>query len=142
MAAATPLLETRTVSAPRRRPERVTDRRRDLRHHLDATRVQGRLRAVLSRRGASVAMADAAVGESVKTKEFPLKGEACYSKDIQWGTTGVDHTVEREFHTIFCDKAFPPPCAAAPVNIPLKDPSTQLPFERGEQATAHGDPSR
>ena len=39
------------------------------------------------------AMADAAVGEILKTKSFPLAGEKCYSPtDIQWGKVGIDHT--------------------------------------------------
>ena len=104
---------------PVKRSEKPAERDIDLRHRIDASRVRDRLRARVN--DAYVAMADAAVAEILKNKAFPLKGEACYSKDnIQWGTTGVDHTAEQrrqmealidEYHSIFCDEAFPPPCA-------------------------------
>ena len=93
------------------------------------------------------AMADAAVGEILKTKSFPLAGEKCYSPtDIQWGKVGIDHTAEQrrvmerlidEYADVFSDEAFPAPCACEPVDIPLKDAGSKLPFDKVTEWKPH-----
>lgn len=130
-----------------RRPPRAHLGKQARRDHARRSekRVTNRLRARLD--DALVAMADATLGEILKTKKFPLKGEVCHSKaDITWGETNTAHTAEQraametlvdEYSDVFLTEALPPPCKHEPVDIPLKDPGARLPFEKPRHWRPH-----